>query len=147
MDNKTIFKEKDISVEWTVLENQIEFILHAKTTGWIAIGFEPERMMKGADIIIAYVKDGKLFIEDHYAHGLTSHKSDVSLKGTDDVTGIEGVEESGSTTIKFRIPLNSSDRFDKKLKTGVKYKVILAHGKKDNFRSIHSFRTSTELKF
>lgn len=137
---------KNFSVSWVVLENEIEFTLRAKTTGWIAIGFEPTKMMKDADIIIAYVKDGELTIEDQYANGLTSHKPDTTLKGTDDVVGIEGIEKDGYTTVKFRIPQNSKDKFDKKLIPGKKYKIILAYGKKDNFKSIHSYKTSTEIK-
>ncbi len=144
VDKKT--ELKDISVSWEVLENEIEFTLNAKTTGWIAIGFEPNKMMKDANIIMAYVKDGKLFIEDHYANGLTSHKPDTTLKGTNDVVGIEGIEKDGFTTVKFRIPQDSKDKFDKKLIPGEKYKMILAYGKKDNFKSIHSFRASMEIK-
>ncbi|MGL1892159.1 MAG: DOMON domain-containing protein [Spirochaetaceae bacterium] len=139
--------EKDnITVFWEITGDVVEFTVKAKTLGWVAIGFEPTKMMKDADIIIGYVKDGKLVIEDHFATGLTSHKLDTSIKGTNDIIGIEGSENDGFTTIKFSRKLNTKDKYDQKLTVGSTYKVIFAFGRKDNFRSIHSYRSSTKIK-
>lgn len=145
--DKKDFSNDKINIEWVVSETDIEFSLSAETLGWIAIGFEPSVMMKDADIIIGYVHEGQLYIEDHYGSGYTSHKSDIKLEGTDNVTAISGEEVEGYTTIKFSIPLNSGDIYDKVLEPGRPYKVIFAYGRKDDFKSIHSYRTSAEIVF
>lgn len=58
---------KNMTVFWRIDKEQIHVKLTAKTTGWVAIGFDPEKAMQGADIIIGAVKKGKVKIEDHYA--------------------------------------------------------------------------------
>lgn len=144
VEKNTIKDGMDIS--WEFIGNDIEFIITADTLGWVAIGFEPSKVMKDADIIIGYVEDGMLYIEDHYGNGFISHKIDTSQDGTNDVVGISGSETDASTTISFKIPQNSGDSKDKVLVEGQTYKVILAYGKKDNFKTKHSYRSSIMLK-
>lgn len=47
---------KNMTVYWRIDKEQIHVKLTAKTTGWVAIGFDPEKAMQGADIIIGAVK-------------------------------------------------------------------------------------------
>ena len=53
---------KNMTVFWRIDKEQIHVKLTAKTTGWVAIGFDPEKAMQGADIIIGAVKKGKVKI-------------------------------------------------------------------------------------
>ncbi len=110
--------------------------------GWIAVGFNPGRMMQNADILIGYIQNGEVFIEDHFGSGYTKHKPDIDLGGTDDITVLGGTEEDDKTTLEFSIPLHSRDSNDQRLEKGEEYKVIFAYGKKDNFKSYHKLRTS-----
>ncbi|MBN2616814.1 MAG: DOMON domain-containing protein [Spirochaetales bacterium] len=142
---ENLIKMDSMDIAWKVIENEIEFTVSAKTNGWVAIGFEPSKMMKDADMILFSVVDGKLVIEDHYGNGLTSHKKDEDLGGVSSVTGISGLEKDGITTGTFRIPLNSTDKFDKKLVAGNTYKLIVAYGKNDNMKTGHSYRGSTKI--
>ena len=132
-------------INWKILKTEIEVTVSAKTTGWIAIGFEPSKMMKDADMILFSVDHGKLIIEDHYGNGLTSQKLDTDLGGRNNVVGIAGSENNGITTGTFRIPLNSGDKYDKKLSVGNTYKLIVAYGKTDNMKSGHSYRGTTKI--
>lgn len=134
-----------VTVETRIEGDRIVFKMSAETLGWISIGFEPTKVMKNADIFIGYVKGDEVFLEDHYAKGLTSHKSDESLGGTNDLIVIDGYEEGNVTTIIFSIPLESKDKFDKPLKAGGTYKLIYAIGKKDNIRTFHYDRGIGEL--
>ena len=145
IDGYQISETKGIIFQWKIENEDIQIILSAPTTGWVAIGFDPSRMMKDADILIGYVKDGKVFMEDHFGAGYTKHKLDTDLGGTEDITIIDGYEIEKKTTLKFSIPLNSGDSFDSKLEKGEEYKVIFAYGKKDNFTSYHKVRASMTI--
>ncbi len=134
---------KGLDVKWTIEDGYIVFDLTAKATGWISIGFEPTSMMKDADIIIGYVKDGILVIEDQFGTSFTSHKSDISLGGTDDIVPLSGSEVDGTTNIKFKKPMKSQDKFDKSLNVGKAYKFIVAYSNRDDFKSMHVFKKTS----
>ncbi len=133
---------KGIVFNWEIIDENIKIILTAPTTGWVAVGFNPSRMMKDANILIGYVKNGEVFMEDHFGSGNTKHKADIDLDGTEDITVLGGSEEDDKTTLHFSIPLHSWDSTDRKLEEGEEYKVIFAYGKKDDFKSYHKLRTS-----
>lgn len=144
---KKYLLDKDFTLELSIDSENLYIKASANTTGWIAVGFEPTKMMKGSDIIIGYVTDDGAVIEDHYGNGYTSHKSDELLGGANNVTLIGGSQKEGVTTVEFSIPLNSKDQYDKGLIPGGEYKLIYATGKKDNIKSRHNFRASQVIKF
>jgi hypothetical protein len=53
---------------WDV--DKVNYILHAavevKTTGWVGFGVSPQGM-EGADVLIAWVKDGQVYFKDRFA--------------------------------------------------------------------------------
>jgi hypothetical protein len=124
---------KGITFKWEIVGENINIILTAPTNGWVAVGFNPSKMMKDADILIGYVKNGEVFMEDHFGSGNTKHKADTDLGGTEDITVTGGSEMEEKTTLKFSIPLHSRDANDQRLEKGEEYKVIFAYGKKDDF--------------
>jgi hypothetical protein len=132
---------------WKFLPDEIEFTVTAPTTGWVAIGFNPSRMMKDAHYILGYVENGQLVVRDDYGNGIISHVSDDTLGGKQDVRAIGGTEEQGVTTIVFALPLNSGDEFDEVFTQGTSYKVLLAYGAEDadNFTAKHKGRTSLDV--
>lgn len=136
---------KDFVFQWRILGENIDIILSAPTTGWIAVGFDPSRMMKDADILIGYVENNEVFMRDDFGAGNTKHKADTELGGTDDITITGGSEIDGKTTLEFSIPLNSRDSNDRILEQGEEYKLIFAYGKKDDFVSYHKTRTSLKV--
>lgn len=140
--------EKDsIRFEWRVSGESLECKVEAPTTGWIAVGFDPDRMMKGANIIIGYVNGGTTEIEDHFGTALTSHTRDTDLGGSRDIVIRGGDENGGTTTLEFIIPLNSGDPKDKTLEPGKEYTLILAYGRDnaDDLGSIHRKRSSITI--
>lgn len=132
-------------VEVKATKSKIEFKVYGKTKGWVSIGFEPTLMMKDSDIIIGYVKNEKVFIEDHYSHKMTGHKADLSLGGENNIEIIDGNEVDGVTMLHFSMPLESVDKFDKSLSQGKTYKIIFATGKSDIIKSKHNFRGSDRI--
>lgn len=121
--------------------------LTGPTTGWVAVGFDPSMMMLDANIIIGYVSGGNTFIRDDFGWQTTSHRADTLLGGTDDVLIDGGSESGGDTQIRFTIPLDSGDQYDKPLVPGNSYPIILARGPNgaDDFSTQHQFITTASI--
>jgi len=125
---------------------QIHVEMAAKTTGWVAVGFDPEKAMSGANIIIGAVKKGKFKVEDHYADRKRGHSNDKKFGGKNDVLNPSGSEENGITTISFSFPLDTGDKYDKPINPAGMTKIMLAYGAgKDSFKNRHPFRTIYEI--
>ena len=133
--------ESGFILEWMV--NDTTSTLHvrmtAPTTGWVAVGFDPQTVMLEANLIIGYVSGSSTELRDDWGTGQHSHDADTALGGTDNVTLVEGSETAGETTIEFTIPMDSGDAYDKALVEGTTYNVILAYGSNgaDDFTSSH----------
>ncbi|MFQ5712040.1 MAG: DOMON domain-containing protein [Candidatus Geothermarchaeales archaeon] len=108
-------------------------------TGWVGIGFGPSGIgMDGANMVIGYVKEGKLDIKDVIGVGY-KHYSDVSRGGRDDVIDAAGAEGGGKTTLEFVFPLDSGDSLDHSFKPGGTYGFFLAYEKNaDDFVTYHT---------
>jgi len=132
-----------MSVHW---EHDAELLyvgLTAPGTGWLSIGFGPERMMQGANIVIGAIVDEALSIEDHYGNAPTSHRKD----DIDHIVQAAGREINGESILEFAIPLDSGDAQDKTLLPGRKVVVILAyHSSNDRLTSRHTARSTVSLE-
>jgi len=116
--------------------------LEAPGTGWLSIGFGPERRMQGANILIAAIADGTLTIEDHYGHTQTSHRTDE----VDHVIQAAGSEADGRSIVEFAIPLDSGDGEDAALAPGDEVAIILAyHGSNDSLIARHTKRSTSSI--
>lgn len=132
-----------MTFDWSVNGDQLAVRLAAPTTGWVAVGFNPTKKMKDADIIIGYVKKGKVKILDEFGTAATQHKSDSKTGGTNNVTVVGGTEEGKTTTIEFSIPLNSGDAKDTVIDPNADTTIILGYGpERDSFKVKHKFRTT-----
>lgn len=138
-----------ITLRWlkNVSNQTITFTLSAPTAGWVAIGFDPGFIMKGADLKIGYVNKSGTYVEDHFANGWASHKSDEKLGGTKDISDVSGLETGTTTTITFTIPLNSGDEYDYDLSTGEEVEVMLAYGENDTITKKHQKHAEVEISF
>jgi hypothetical protein len=135
-----------ISFQWKVDGSELEAVVSAPTQGWVAVGFDPVQMMRGANFIIAYVQNGQVTIADHFGSQLTNHEDDAALGGAANVTAVEGSEANGTTTVTFRIPLDSGDQYDKALVAGQEYQVLLAYGSADDFETQHDQQARTKIR-
>lgn len=133
------------TLSWEFQGDNLYIELSYEATGWIAVGFDAENKMKGANIIMADVQGDTVVIEDHFGTSPIAHKEDTSKGGTDDVTLISGSEENGVTTVIFTIPLDSGDSCDKILEEGSTYRIIFASSNQDNFRRKHRDRTGADI--
>lgn len=136
-----------ITLNWTVEGDSATFTLEAPTTGWVAVGFNPTRMMQDANLIIGYVKDGEAAIRDDFGNYFTSHNADRNMGGSDDIADFHGSESEGTTSLTFTIPLDSGDEYDQPLTPGEDVDLILAYGNSDDFHTIHSKTATTTVTF
>jgi hypothetical protein len=147
-DGFTEVASSDMAFAWKVDGTLLRAELRGKTTGWVAVGFHPSMMMKDANFIIGYVKNGSAVVEDQFGTGPVTHATDVSLGGSSDVKDVSGKEENGWTTLKFSIPLNSGDKYDGVIKAGAENDLIFAYGRADakNTTSRHAKEYKLKVK-
>ncbi len=128
---------------WSIDGDKLAASVSGPTTSWVAVGFNPTKAMKDANIIIGYVKKGEVTIKDEFGTSGSQHKSDKKIGGESNVTVVGGSEENGVTTIEFAIPLNSGDAKDNSIVPDGDTVLIFAYGEgRDSFRAKHQFRTT-----
>jgi len=137
----------DMTFEWKVVGDRLEVGISAPTTGWIAVAFDPSTGMKDANTIIGFVRNGTAQMEDHFGTSPSAHQSDVSLGGSRDLSDVSGTESGGTTELRFSIPLDSGDRYDRPLVQGETYTINLAYGSNgaDSFTPYHG-RARTQIQ-
>jgi hypothetical protein len=111
----------------------------------VAVGIQPGVMMNKADIILGDVSDDKVAVYDQYSTGnFGPHQSDEQLGGTNDILESGGKEADGYTTIEFKRALDTGDKYDHPLVTGVN-KIIWAYGSDDQVTVRHFNRGYGEI--
>jgi len=131
-----------IELSWQNDSTYLYVGLTSPGTGWVAIGFDPEQQMKGANIIIAAVENGEVVARNHSGTSPTGHREN----SRSEIVQVAGTESADKTMIEFSIPLQSNDPSDKALQPGQTVSIILAyHASSDSFSAHHTKRTTTEI--
>jgi len=132
-------EKEGMTFKWKIVEDSLRCIFIAPTSGWVAVGFEPSEEMQDANFIIGYVIEGITYLRDDFGITETSHTSDVSLGGVNNVRRVFGRETGVLTEVRFTIPLNSGDTYDRILIPGSETKVLISYGSNnmDDFSSLH----------
>ncbi len=129
------------NLNWEVIDDtNISIGITVKTTGWLAIGFNPSVQMKDADIIYAWVEsNGTVVIKDAYSLVATgsNHPEDTDLGGTNDILSYAGLENTTSTTIEFTRLLATGDQYDSDIPLSGEIDIIWAYGVSDSFSEYH----------
>ena len=129
----------DIRLWWRNDAEYLYLAMEGDTTGWVAVGINPERGMKGANYLFGYVENGEARLWDAYGTAPTgpNHPPDEELGGTDDIVTFAGTEEDGITRFEIQIPLDSGDDYDQALAAGQSYPIIIAIGDADDYNVVH----------
>jgi hypothetical protein len=125
---------------WRIQGDTVVFAIEGKTSGWVALGIDPEEVMDKADMIFGWVTEsGEAKIVDAYSTGqIGPHPPDTELGGSADVLEFGGTERDGVTTIEFSRPLSTDDSYDKDVPEEGTLKVIWAYGDSDDFEEYHA---------
>lgn len=105
----------DFLLCWQVYDDTIFFAMSAITDGYLAVGFDPEFLMKGADMVVGWVNGtGNAIVIDAYSTGQFGPVvQDIDQGGTDDILASAGTVQEGWTTIEFSRALITGDQYDK----------------------------------
>ncbi len=147
---ESLFKNvvvKKFTFSYRVKDNNLIAKLSYKTTGWVAIAFNPGKKLKDANIIIGCNKNGHTIIQDHFGTDAFKFLPDTTISGTNDLTEIYSREKEGVTTIGFTIPLNSGDAKDGIIRSLQETKVIFLAGENDDFYSPHVALAKKKIVF
>lgn len=139
----------EVTVAWRIDGENVRVRVSAPTTGWVSVGFDPATAMLDANMIIGYVADGEVHIEDHFGTGRIRHRPDTELGGTVDVREVSGIEQGGRTELAFTMPLDSDDQYDRVLRPGTTHAIIFAYGNdgEDDVGSYHSASGGFQVEF
>lgn len=138
---------EDMRFLWRLRQDSIDIKLSAPTRGWVAVGFNPEtgKNMKGANLLIGLVRDGKAEVVDHYGTMKDKHREDDKIGGQTNVSNVSGSEQDGTTEVQFTIPLDSGDAKDTPVSPEGDNIVLLAYGNSDRVMLKHKFRALLRL--
>jgi hypothetical protein len=136
-----------VDVYWSNDNHRLRVGLVSPGTGFVSIGFDPDRQMEGANFIIASVHEGELTIRDDYGTEPLAHMEDTVRGGQDNILTAAGNEWPDQTVVEFVIPLDSGDTMDKPLIAGHEYTVLVAyHSMVDSFSNRHTRRGSGQMQ-
>lgn len=127
-----------MNVYWKHDKDKIDFAIQSPGKGWVGIGFNPTGpVMKGADIFMGYVKNGKTYISEEYANTPVSHEPIANAGGKDCILSYKGESSSSGTTIAFSKSIKSCGKFDTTF-TNKPVTVMLAYSNDaKNFTTYH----------
>lgn len=133
----------DVRLWWRNDAEYLYIAFEGKTNGWVAVGLDPERRMKGANYLIGIITGGQTKVYDAYGMGEVgaTHPADEELGGKNDIVAFAGVQEGGLTRFEVQVPLDSGDRYDKPLRPGGSYVVLAALSESAQFNASHSARS------
>lgn len=131
-----------ITTKWTPIDNYLEFEVTAPTSGWVSIGFNDRDASVFSNVIIGGVGDGKPKVEEHYMVRSALDKTIENAGGKKIISDATVTEETGTTTLRFRIPKVADDIFHYDLIPGQKIWMTCAYSENDDF----GFMTKVERR-
>lgn len=125
-----IFSDGQFELHWEVEGEEVRFGMVGRTTGYVAIGFEPVMLMEGADMVIGWVNgSGEAVVYDLFCTGSFGPiHLDTALGGTDDLLGFGASSGDGQVTVEFGRALVTGDDYDHDIPSVGRLKVIWATG-------------------
>ena len=113
--------------------------LHSPIEGRVEIALATSGpYIAGGDVIVGYMQEDELIIQDQYGDGPTSNVVDASANGTDDILAAAGSGGADrGTTIEFTRSLVTSDTvYDKPITDDGPMRVKLGHGPFQHFTGL-----------
>jgi hypothetical protein len=146
-----LFSLKDettgLEVYWSNDRKYIYIDIIAGSSGWTAIGFNPEFAMKGANIIFMAINGKDIVMRDDFGNSTFSHSPDEDLGGSFDVEEYAVKVDGDVAMYELKMLLDSGDEFDGVLNAGEEYKVILSvNDRVIDFDSKHTKKSSSQIQ-
>ncbi len=138
---------KDMQFSYELKGTTVEIELNAPTLGWVGVGFNDHNSIVNSDLYLLRVKKSKVEGLDMFVVSAGNPKEDIELRGSNNIEVIEGSESSGSTRIKFSVPMDSKDPNDYKHKLNQDFWLILAYSQSDDFDHHSIMRKHIKYRF
>ncbi len=137
--NHSVFGDGSYELNWRIEDDIIYIGMMAETTGWVAIGFSPITLHKGADIVSGWVDDnGTAHIVDCYFPDMyPPHPHDTHQNGTFDILTYNGTEQNNRTIIEFSRLLSTGDDLDSDILLNESMEILWSYGSSDNWMEKH----------
>ncbi len=141
-------KKTKFNLYWRIIGDKIYFAMHSPKKGWVAIGLGAKKAMQGADIYMAYVKNGKAHLSEEFGNTPFSHVSIKSMGEKPVVEKYAGKVCSKGTFIEFERPLKVNSKYAKSIENKP-MSVIFAYSTAADFTTYHGAgsRGSTKINF
>lgn len=131
----------NMTLYWTMDGDTLYIGMEAPAKGWVSWGIATEA---GADMVLAFMKDGKLNISDTFGKPHQTHKADTDQGGKNDLLASAGTESEVETAIgkvtltvvEFSRKLNTGDKADNAVVEGA-LRTFLAYADADDFVTYH----------
>jgi hypothetical protein len=134
-----------IQFNWMIENQNLKIKLATQNPGWIGIGFNPTNIMKDANFILGYVKNGAAMISNQHGISSTLHKKNEDIGGASHIMNPSGTEKNGMTEISFTIPLKTGNKLDRPIDVNGNTAVLLAYGESKNLAQLHAFRAKLNV--
>lgn len=141
-------KKTKYGLYWRIEGKNIYFGMHSPQKGWIAIGLGAKNAMEGADIYIAYVKNGKTYINEEYGNSPYSHIPIKNTGAKSIIKSYAGRLTANGATIEFERPLKGDSKYIKTIDKNP-MNVIFAYSNSADFTTYHGpgSRGAAEINF
>jgi hypothetical protein len=141
---KTIHKN-GMTVSWKFKDDRIYFEMVAPTDGWVAIGFNDSENTTGNYLIMGNVVNSKVTVEEHYTISPGNYQTFAKLNTSRSIKNTNGEESLSKTTIRFSLPITSSNKYAKDLKQNTEFILLMAYSQEDDFQHHSIMRTATKI--
>lgn len=131
-------------IRWHYQGNRILIEMSAPTNGWVTVGFNDQDRIKGAYLLMGRVLNKQAEVVEHYTIASGNYRSIEALGVKSAVQQIFGEQKDGKTRLKFSLPIEAPTKYQKSLKKGQGWIMILAYSSDTNFQ--HHSRMRTSLK-
>ena len=101
-------REGVVQLSWVPGEDRITFLLEVAAHGYVGLGFSPGGGMHGADMVLGWVTDGRVTLQDRHGEGNSVPELDTSQ----DVSLDWGRENDTHTVLQFHRAWDTCDPED-----------------------------------
>ncbi len=134
-----------INLYWFNDDSNLYIGIETESQGWVSIGIDPENAMKGANFILMANENGKMKVRDDYGTSNFGHSPDIELGGTEDILEYADKSSGANYSYELIIPMDSGDKYDKRLIPETEYTLLLAVSNDADFSRKHLSRSKTAI--
>ncbi len=135
-----------MTMRWRYDNERIFFEMSAPTDGWVTIGFNTKKDIAGTYLLMGNIVNEQPKVVEHFTISAGNYKPIETFGIGSQVQDVDGIEKNGKTTLKFSLPIRAVSKYQKNLNRDLKYTLIMAYSREDDFQHHSMMRTSINVK-